>query len=270
MLRILTKRIMKKKSAKINNIKFDNDYPKIGQFLRHLRNKFRLTQAYIAEVVGLSRPTLNKIESDKAELTLFQAKKLADFYNISLSNLLQGKDSMALDLRKSLVTNTENFEANKVQENLVINEYRHNLKDETTLYICIKMMAEPYFFENTLKTALFLVDVEARKVLNTPLPGFDYIKSAQGPEPKDWNNFVNNLIANKSLSRVNVPPYKYPQLKLLALRAPRLEIFKANETCLIDVIIASLKNKGDNDVQEITSKLKCYRDAEMYKQIKTY
>lgn len=261
---------MIKKKKYSTSIAVDNENPKIGQFLRHLRNKFRLTQEYIAEIVGLSRPTLNKVESDKAELTLFQAKKLADFYNISLSNLLQGKDSMANDLRRSLVSNPEILEENRELPSVIGHEYRHNLKEETTLYICTKMMAEPYFFENTLKTALFLIDVEAINRMNTPLPGFEYVKSAQGPEPKDWNNFINNLIANKSLSRVNVPPYKYPQLKLLALRPTRLEIFKANEIVLIDGIITSLKDKDDKGVQEITSKIKCYRDVEMYKQIKTY
>ena len=53
--------------------------PEIGKFLKYLRSKFFLTQDFIAKKINISRPTLNKIEADKTEITLLQAKKLADF-----------------------------------------------------------------------------------------------------------------------------------------------------------------------------------------------
>lgn len=263
---------MRRKSATTKKIETSDDSPRIGEFLRYLRGKFRLTQEFIAEKIGVSRPTLNKIEADKANLSLLQAKKLADFYNIPINNLLIGKDSISADARRNLSTSSTLLpeSTSGITEELPTNRYRQNIKEETTLYICTKLMAEPLFFEPSLKYVLFLVEIAAIEKLESPLLGFEYTKSAQGPEPKDWHNFINNLISLKSLSRVNVPPHKYPYLKLLALRQPRLENFKANEIVLIDEVITSIKSLDEQGVQKYTSNIRCYKDAEMYQKIKLY
>lgn len=263
---------MKKAYSKLHKLEQRESEIRIGQFLRHLRNKFRLTQEYIAKKIGVSRPTLNKIESDKAELTLQQAKKLADFYNIPLINLILGKDSISVDTRKNLAglsnSNEEESTEDQVNELTALkSDYRENLKDEVVLYLCIRLMGEPLIFEMDLKKILFLIDVEAMEKILTPLPGFKYAKGANGPEPQGWQGFIEKMIAAKIISRVNVPPYKYPFVKLLALREPRFEILKAREFLLIDEIITTYKMLDKDNVQENIDNIKSYAETDLYQEI---
>ena len=49
----------------------------IGKFVKILRERNEITKEFVSEKIGISRPTLNKIESNKTDLSLKQAKKLS-------------------------------------------------------------------------------------------------------------------------------------------------------------------------------------------------
>ena len=102
-----------------------SDKPKIGRFLKELRIKFSLNQEEICKKIGISRPTLNKIENNKAEITLLQAKKLADFYNITILDIINCEDRLEQNIRISL-----NEDIDKKDEQVVINGKRFNLINE--------------------------------------------------------------------------------------------------------------------------------------------
>ncbi len=58
--------------------------------IKELRNKNNLSQEKIAKAIGVSRPTYTAIESGKQELSLKEAKKLANVFGISVDELLFG------------------------------------------------------------------------------------------------------------------------------------------------------------------------------------
>ena len=65
---------------------------KIGSFLRRKRNLLNLTQEKLAKKIKISRQALNAIECNRSVPTLPVAKKIADFFQIDLNNLIEGKE----------------------------------------------------------------------------------------------------------------------------------------------------------------------------------
>jgi DNA-binding XRE family transcriptional regulator len=56
--------------------------------LRELREKHTLTQEQMAQIVGVSRPTYIRLENDRTDLSLKQAQKVAEYFHISLDDLV--------------------------------------------------------------------------------------------------------------------------------------------------------------------------------------
>lgn len=55
--------------------------------LRTLRLKHGMTQAYLADILGISRPYYALVESGKKRISLQYARKLADLFQISLDDV---------------------------------------------------------------------------------------------------------------------------------------------------------------------------------------
>ncbi|MFH1326385.1 MAG: helix-turn-helix domain-containing protein [Candidatus Falkowbacteria bacterium] len=60
------------------------------KFIKDLRNKKGLTQADVAEKIGISRSSYISFEQGKTELSLSEASKLADMFGISLEEIKNG------------------------------------------------------------------------------------------------------------------------------------------------------------------------------------
>src|SRR3989344_4235226 len=62
-------------------------------FIQQLRKRRNLTQEFLASSLGISRPTYMQIEAGERDLTITEAKKLADVFDISFESFLEGKEN---------------------------------------------------------------------------------------------------------------------------------------------------------------------------------
>ena len=60
------------------------------KFIKELRLKKRLSQAEVAEKIGISRSSYIAFEQGKRDLSLVEASKIADFFGISLKEMESG------------------------------------------------------------------------------------------------------------------------------------------------------------------------------------
>ena len=58
------------------------------------------------------------------------------------------------------------------------------------------------------------------------------------------------MVKDGEVEKVKSKYFKYPQTKYLALRAPNLEILKANELALIDDVLCRLSDKNANQISD--------------------
>lgn len=61
----------------------------LGNNLFQARKKTGLSQEFVAEKLGISRQTVSKWETDETVPDIYQSKKLARLYNLSLDELIE-------------------------------------------------------------------------------------------------------------------------------------------------------------------------------------
>lgn len=62
---------------------------KLGSNLSKARKNVGLSQEIVAEKLGVSRQTISKWETDETIPDIYQSKKLAKLYNLSLDELIE-------------------------------------------------------------------------------------------------------------------------------------------------------------------------------------
>lgn len=65
----------------------------LSKNIKILRKENDFSQSYMAEELGMSRPTYAQIERDEREITIAEAEKIAAIFGISLSDFLSGEKS---------------------------------------------------------------------------------------------------------------------------------------------------------------------------------
>lgn len=70
-----------------------------GEEIKQIRIERGITQAKVSEATGLPQNTISWIESDKGIPNIYQCKLLADYYGISIDELI-GKDSRSGNAHK--------------------------------------------------------------------------------------------------------------------------------------------------------------------------
>ena len=71
-----------------------------GDTIRFLRQQKGYTQAYVADVLHLSRVTYNRYENNEREPDFATLQEIANFYSISLDELITGKKQTPLSVAK--------------------------------------------------------------------------------------------------------------------------------------------------------------------------
>lgn len=71
----------------------ENIKKKIAQRLKVARDLAGLSQAQVAQIVGLKRPAITEIEAGRRNVTSAELKILADTYDVDVNWLVNGEDS---------------------------------------------------------------------------------------------------------------------------------------------------------------------------------
>ena len=132
----------------------------LHQTIKKLRLEKGLSQGELAKKLNLSRQTYTQIETGSRDLTVPEAQKLAEFFNISLDDFLQGKEtSVVVHVKKS----------NKIQKPKK-GEIRISIPQENVdkfrqilLYILKKVGGKPNVGMTVLYKLLYFIGMVANK-----------------------------------------------------------------------------------------------------------
>lgn len=222
----------------------------IGKFVKILRERNELTQEFVSEKIGISRPTLNKIESNKTDLSLKQAKKLADLFNISIEDLLNCREIESILLKH----NKRDKEKEKDSIRISIPEINFKKFKEVILYILNRVGAKPNVGETVIYKLLYFIDFDFYEKYEEHLLGGTYIKNHYGPTPVEFNKIISDMIAQNEVMKVTSKYFKYPQKKYLPIRTPELEVLRAHELKHIDEVLSRLSSKTAKELSDLSHK----------------
>lgn len=77
----------------------------VGQRLKSRREELKLTQEYVAEMLGVSRQTISNWENGRSYPDIERIVRLSDIYELSLDELLKGDLKMVSKLQKDTQIN---------------------------------------------------------------------------------------------------------------------------------------------------------------------
>ncbi len=218
---------------------------KLGENIKILREQHGITQQKLADLLGLSRPTVSQIEIGERKLSADELVKLADIFNISVEYLLGLKREPKIIIKK-----TEKKERPKYQ--VRINVPQKNIKKfkEVLLYILNKVGSKPNIGETVLYKILYFIDFDFYEKYEEQLIGATYIKNNYGPTPVEFRKIVEKMIDDGEIIKVESTYFEYPQTKYLPVRKADLAELKANEIELIDNILYRLSDMNASQISE--------------------
>jgi len=217
--------------------------------LLDIREKKGVSQEFLADLLDISRPTYASIESGKKELTISQAQKLCDFYQISFQELIKGKIVPLASIEKIDSVVEEDFVRIDVpQENVAI--FR-----EVLIYILNKIGGKSNVGQTVLYKLLYFIDFDFYELYERQLIGAKYMHNHYGPTPVGFDVIIEEMKSDGELEQVQSEYFRYPQIKYLPLREANLSIIgDALAIKHIDKEIERLSDKSANELTDLSHK----------------
>jgi len=220
-------------------------------FLKKLRQESDVSQDFLAEKIGLSRPTYAQIESGARDISVKEAQKLAQFFGLSLEDFLAGKKTpeLKIELEKS-----KKEKILKVEERISIPQEKVEKFKEVLLYILESIGARPNIGEAVVCKLMYFIDFDFYEKFEEQLIGARYIKNHFGPTPVAFPEIVAQMEKDGDLARVTKKYFQHEQKKYLPLRSANLSSFSAQEKELIDWEIERFKDFNATKMRDYSHK----------------
>ncbi len=224
----------------------------LGNFIMEKRKNLDISQGELASALGITRPTYNKIENGERELTLGEAQKLSEIFQISLEDLIAGRESKYNVVLPSKTgkdeIEDETGEAGEVQ--IRVEEKNLEKFKQVLLYVLREVGSRPNVGETVLHKLLYFIDFDYFEKFEENLMGATYIKNHYGPTASELGKIIKEMEENDEIEKVKSQHFQYEQTKYLPLKNPDLSLFTAQEIEHINGVLARL---ADKSAAELTS-----------------
>ncbi|OGF51633.1 hypothetical protein A3I27_00285 [Candidatus Giovannonibacteria bacterium RIFCSPLOWO2_02_FULL_43_11b] len=185
----------------------------LAKFIQEQRKKRNLTQKFLASVLKISRPTYMQIEKGERDLTITEAKKLAEVFDMSLENFLAGKEDAKPIIR--IEDRKEMRRKDKDRIRINIPQEKANKFEQVLLYILAKIGGKPNIGQTVLYKLLYFIDFDYYEKYEEQLIGARYMKNTHGPTPVMFAKIIDRLEKERKIEKVKSKFYKYEQTKYL-------------------------------------------------------
>lgn len=214
-----------------------------AKYIQEQRKKRNLSQEFVASALQISRPTYMQIEQGKRELTIAEAKELAEVFDISFESFLEGKElKHNVTFEKKKATKSDDLQIRVTQKNL--DKFKQVL-----LYILSKIGGKSNVGETVLHKLLYFIDFDYYEKYEENLMGATYIKNHHGPTSVELSSILKEMQEQGELEAVKSQYFKYLQKKYLPRKRPNLAILSAREIEHIDDVLARLSDKNAAEIE---------------------
>jgi len=132
---------------------------------------------------------------------------------------------------------------------------------ELVLYVCAKSAKDERFGRTKLNKILFFADFLAFANTGKAITEVTYWTLPWGPGPKCLLPVLDKLTKAGRLAEQDINFYEKPQKRPIALKAPDLKHFTAEEISLVDYVIEKLWNLTAAEVSEFSHRFLFWWDA---------
>ena len=215
----------------------------LAKFIQEQRKKRNLPQEFLASALKISRPTYMQIEQGERDLTITEAKKLAEVFDIPFEKFLEGKEPKhSVTIEKESAKKSDDLQIRVTEKNL--DKFKQVL-----LYVLGKVGSKPNVGETVLHKLLYFIDFDYYEKFEENLMGATYIKNHHGPTSIELGAIVKDMQEQGELEAVKSQYFKYSQKKYLPRKRPNLDILSAREIDHIDDVLARLSDKNAAEIE---------------------
>ncbi len=192
----------------------------LAKFIQQLRKKNNLTQEFLASELNISRPTYVQIEQNERPITVPEAKKLAEIFDIPLENFLQEKENAKIIVKIEKGRKQVQGPGNEIR--ISVPQQRADKFRQILLYILKKVGGKPNVGMTVLYKLLYFMDFDYYEKYEDQLMGLVYLKNLRGPTPPLFENLITDMVKNGEVEIIKSKFYQYPQTKYLV--NPKVEL----------------------------------------------
>jgi transcriptional regulator with XRE-family HTH domain len=217
----------------------------VNTFIKKTRIEKKLSKSFMADKLKLSRPTYEKIENGKRELTYGELEKIASIFEMPVNNLINAE---GFEVEVNIVKD----ESDELNNEIRINTPQKNIKKlkEVLLYILVKVGNKPNVGESVINKLLYFIDFDYYEKYEKQLIGATYIKNHFGPTPVELKMVLQDMEDNNEIVAISNKIFDFKQKKFIPLRDPNLEILNAQELTHIDEVLERLSDKNAKEISE--------------------
>jgi transcriptional regulator with XRE-family HTH domain len=189
---------------------------KYPSFIKSLRIKHGLSQLEVAQKLSISRGSYVDIEGGRRELTLEDANKIAEIFQIAIEEIVSGRIcAPQITLEKNKKKKKPKKLANEVWERITIPQEKVNKFKQVFLYILYKVGGKPNIGQTVLYKLLYFIDFDYYEKFEEQLIGMKYIKNTHGPTPAAFAKIIKELERERKIETIKSKFYEYDQTKYL-------------------------------------------------------
>ncbi len=174
-----------------------------------------MSQAYLAEKLSMSRPTLIKVEKGERVLTKPEEDKARELFGM-----------------------VEDHAARKGDMRISVPQKKLDKFKQVLLYILEKTAGKPNIGMTALYKLLYFTDFDYYEKYDEQLMGLTYIRNHYGPTPREFMKVVEEMKGEGLLEEVKSAYFAYEQKKFLPRKSADLGTLNAQETAMIESVLS--------------------------------
>jgi transcriptional regulator with XRE-family HTH domain len=206
----------------------------------------KLSQQDLADMLGISRPTVAKILDNPDLINVEQLKIIAGKCNVSIDYIM-GKTTLPLAVfGNPVILDNPSIERDDIPHD-------NKVKFENAmLYILGKIGAKPNVGQTLLYKIFYFLDFDFYEKYEEQIIGLTYIKNHFGPTPKYFKTFVDQMIKDQKLEEIKTKYFKNDQTKYLPRVEPDLSCFSALELEMTNWEIKRFKDMSATEASHLS------------------
>lgn len=221
----------------------------IANRIMELRKIKGLSQTELAKSIGISRPSLSKIEMGKRNIDILELHKLSQVLGFSIDEFLS--PNFQTD---EIFNYQQTKEVVKKEIRISVPTIKMQKFKNVLLYILERCVGKPNMGETVLNKILYFCDFNYYELYEEHLTGAKYKKIPFGPVPQNLSSIINKMIENEQLKCIKTTYHNFPQKRYIPLVKPDLTQLSAAEKSVIDNVILQLSDWNANKISEYSHK----------------
>lgn len=198
--------------------------------LQKKRKDLGISQQELANRLGMSRPTLIKVEKGERQLTDKEKSKLEAIFSFFESDPATQDSEMRINIPQKDI---EKFK-------------------QVLLYVLQKVGAKPNVGMTVLYKLLYFIDFDYYEKYEKQLIGLTYIKNTHGPTPREFKKVVDEMMEDENIVEVKSKFFAYDQKKFLPRTQPDLSLLSGRELEMIDDVLDRYADRSAAQLSEMT------------------